>query len=195
MVIGAALSLGEFLGSTGRDLLKAYVLGIEVLAKMAANCPNVQDRGFHSTPVWGSMGATIACASLLKLDPPKIKAALGIAASAAGGRPRRGLPLGGSCTGSRSSSVLTVTAKTPFDGRTYPSLCPSSSSFGTWPPAKRQAFGWSWKTWNPESAGRSKSPRCLPTRRRPASPHRHETAARHRTRRWARKRCRPWAKL
>src|ERR1044071_2425142 len=31
MVIGAALSLGEFLGSSGRDLLKAYVLGIEVL--------------------------------------------------------------------------------------------------------------------------------------------------------------------
>jgi 2-methylcitrate dehydratase PrpD len=85
MVIGAALSLGEFLGASGRDLLKAYVLGIEVLAKMAANCPNVQDRGFHSTPVWGSIGATIACASLLKLDPPKIRAALGIAASAAGG--------------------------------------------------------------------------------------------------------------
>jgi len=85
MVTGAALSLGEVIGSSGRDLLKAYVLGIEVLTKMATATPNVQDRGFHATPVWGSIGATIACASLARLEPDKIKAALGIAASAAGG--------------------------------------------------------------------------------------------------------------
>jgi 2-methylcitrate dehydratase PrpD len=85
MVAGAALSLGEVFGSSGRDLLKAYILGIEVLTKMAANTPNVQDRGFHSTPIWGSLGATIACASLMQLQPDKIKAALGIAASGAGG--------------------------------------------------------------------------------------------------------------
>ena len=85
MLAAAALSLGEVIGSSGRDLLKGYVLGIEVLAKMAANAPNVQDRGFHSTPVWGSIGAAVACASLVRLDPSKIKAALGITASAAGG--------------------------------------------------------------------------------------------------------------
>jgi 2-methylcitrate dehydratase PrpD len=85
MLLGAALSLGEHLDASGEDLLKAYVLGIEVICKLAANCPNVQDRGFHSTPVWGSLGATVACASLLKLDVAKLKAALGIAASAAGG--------------------------------------------------------------------------------------------------------------
>jgi len=85
MLLGAALSLGEHLDASGEDLLKAYVLGIEVICKLAANCPNVQDRGFHSTPVWGSLGATVACASLLKLDAAKLKAALGIAASAAGG--------------------------------------------------------------------------------------------------------------
>jgi 2-methylcitrate dehydratase PrpD len=85
MVVGAALSLGEVIGSSGKDLLKAYVLGIEVLTKIAANAPNVQDRGFHATPVWGSIGAAIACASLLRLDPAKIKAALGVSASAIGG--------------------------------------------------------------------------------------------------------------
>src|SRR5712692_1590681 len=85
MLTAAALSLGEVIGSSGRDLLKAYVLGIEVLAKLAANAPNVQDRGFHSTPVWGSIGAAVACASLARLDPGKIKAALGITASGAGG--------------------------------------------------------------------------------------------------------------
>jgi 2-methylcitrate dehydratase PrpD len=85
MIVGAALPLAEHLGASGKDLLKAYVLGIEVVCKLAANAPNVQDRGFHSTPVFGSLGATIACASLLKLDSEKVKAALGIAASGAGG--------------------------------------------------------------------------------------------------------------
>jgi 2-methylcitrate dehydratase PrpD len=85
MVIGAALSLGEVIGSSGKDLLKAYALGIELLTTIAANAPNVQDRGFHSTPVLGSIGASIACASLMRLDAERIRAALGIAASGAGG--------------------------------------------------------------------------------------------------------------
>lgn len=85
VLLGAALSLGEHIDASGEELLKAYVLGIEVICKLAANCPNVQDRGFHSTPVWGSLGAAVACASLLKLDAEKLKVALGIAASAAGG--------------------------------------------------------------------------------------------------------------
>ncbi len=85
MLVGAALPLAENIGASGKDLLKAYVLGIEVICKLAANSPNVQDRGFHSTPVFGSLGAAVASASLLKLDAAKLKAALGIAASAAGG--------------------------------------------------------------------------------------------------------------
>ena len=85
MVAAAALSLGEGIGSSGNDLLKAYALGIEIMTKIAANAPNVQDRGFHSTPVLGSIGAAIACASLMRFDPEKIKATLGIAASGAGG--------------------------------------------------------------------------------------------------------------
>ena len=84
-LLGAALSVGESTAASGKELLKAYVLGIEVMCKLAANCPNVQDRGFHSTPVWGSLGAAVACASLVKLDAGQLKAALGIAASAAGG--------------------------------------------------------------------------------------------------------------
>jgi 2-methylcitrate dehydratase PrpD len=77
MTVGAALPLAEHFGASGKDLLKAYVLGIEVICKIAANAPNVQDRGFHSTPVFGSLGATVACASLLKLPVDKIKAAPG----------------------------------------------------------------------------------------------------------------------
>ena len=56
MIVGAALPLAENIGASGKDLLKAYVLGIEVICKLAANSPNLQDRGFHSTPVFGSLG-------------------------------------------------------------------------------------------------------------------------------------------
>lgn len=89
MITAAALAVGESLGASGRELLKAYVLGIEILARMAAGTPDLHKRGFHSTPVWGSMGAVIAAASLLRLEPEKIKAALGIAASGAAGIQRQ----------------------------------------------------------------------------------------------------------
>jgi 2-methylcitrate dehydratase PrpD len=85
MLVGAALPLAENIGASGKDLLKAYVLAMEVICKLAANSPNMQDRGFHSTPVFGSLGAAVACGSLLKLDAAKLKAALGVAASGAGG--------------------------------------------------------------------------------------------------------------
>jgi 2-methylcitrate dehydratase PrpD len=85
MVVGAALPLAENINASGKDFLKAYVLAIEVICKLAANTPNVQDRGFHSTPVFGSLGAAVACASLLRLDVNKIKAVFGIAASGCGG--------------------------------------------------------------------------------------------------------------
>jgi 2-methylcitrate dehydratase PrpD len=85
MVIGAALSVGEALGASGKNLLKAYVFGIEVLTKISAAGPNLHDRGFHSTPVLGSIGAAVACSSLLELAPDKIKAALGVAASGCSG--------------------------------------------------------------------------------------------------------------
>lgn len=85
MLVGAALPLAENLSASGKDLLKAYALAMEVICKLAANAPNMQDRGFHSTPVFGSLGAAVACASLLKLDTAKLRNALGIAASAAGG--------------------------------------------------------------------------------------------------------------
>ena len=77
--------LAENLGASGKELLKAYVLAMEVICKLAAHSPNMQDRGFHSTPVFGSLGAAVACGSLLKLDAARLKAAIGVAASAAGG--------------------------------------------------------------------------------------------------------------
>jgi 2-methylcitrate dehydratase PrpD len=89
MITAAALAIGEITGASGKDLLKAYVCGIEILTRMAGASPDLHKRGFHSTPVWGSIGAVVASASLLKLEPERIKAALGIAASGAAGIQRQ----------------------------------------------------------------------------------------------------------
>ena len=89
MIVGAALSLGEHLSASGKDLLQAYILGIEIAAKLSSSGPNIQRRGFHSTPIWGGIGGTVACAKLLRLEREKLKCAFGIAASAVGGIQRQ----------------------------------------------------------------------------------------------------------
>jgi 2-methylcitrate dehydratase PrpD len=86
LVLPAVLSLGEHLGASGRDVLTAYVVGLEVEGKMAlhADFKLMQARLNHQT-WYGSIGAAAACAKLLKLDVAKTRMALGIAANFACG--------------------------------------------------------------------------------------------------------------
>ncbi|HWP57628.1 MAG TPA: MmgE/PrpD family protein [Candidatus Acidoferrales bacterium] len=84
-VVAAALATGEARGASGKDLLGAYAVGIEIATQIAAACPDIIKRGFHSTPIYGSIGAAAAAASTLRLKSSQVRAAFGIAASAAGG--------------------------------------------------------------------------------------------------------------
>jgi 2-methylcitrate dehydratase PrpD len=82
----AVLSLSEHLGVTGKDLLTAYILGLEVEGKLAlhADFKLMQARLNHQT-WYGSIGAAAACAKLLRLDIAKTTMALGIAGNFACG--------------------------------------------------------------------------------------------------------------
>ena len=81
-VASAVLALAEHTGSTGRELIDALVLGIDVACRVGnAMYPNHYDRGWHITGSTGMLGAAAACARLLKLDAQKTTMALGIAAS------------------------------------------------------------------------------------------------------------------
>ena len=81
-VASAALALAEHLGSSGRELIDALVLGIDVSCRVGnAMYPDHYDRGWHITGSTGSVGAAAACARLLKLDVGRTAMALGIAAS------------------------------------------------------------------------------------------------------------------
>jgi 2-methylcitrate dehydratase PrpD len=84
-VIPAVLPLAEALGASGRDLLEAYVAGFEATAKIAKSIPEEGRGGWHSSGTLGTLGASLSCAKLLKLDIDKVRIALGIAASMASG--------------------------------------------------------------------------------------------------------------
>jgi 2-methylcitrate dehydratase PrpD len=86
LVLPAVLSLGEHLGASGKDILTAYVIGLEIEGKLAlyADFKLMQARLNHQT-WYGSIGAAAACAKLLKLNLEKTRMALGIAANYACG--------------------------------------------------------------------------------------------------------------
>lgn len=81
-VASAAFALAEHQGASGRALLDALVLGIDVACRMGnLMYPDHYDRGWHITGSTGTLGAAAACARLLGLDADRIAMALGIAAS------------------------------------------------------------------------------------------------------------------
>src|SRR6266852_4033379 len=85
-VLPAALATAELQGKSGRDLLLAYQVGVEVECKIAeAISPRHYQDGFHSTGTCGVFGGTAACARLKGFDVEKTVRALAIAASHAAG--------------------------------------------------------------------------------------------------------------
>ncbi|MEO7337376.1 MAG: MmgE/PrpD family protein [Caldimonas sp.] len=81
-VASAVLALAERRGSSGREVLDALVLGIDVACRIGNTIyPDHYDRGWHITGSTGMLGAAAGCARLLRLDTQRTAMALGIAAS------------------------------------------------------------------------------------------------------------------
>ena len=81
-VAPALLALAQVTGATGRQVIDALVLGIDVSCRIGNMMyPEHYDRGWHITGSTGSLGAAAGCARLLGLDAEKTAMALGIAAS------------------------------------------------------------------------------------------------------------------
>jgi 2-methylcitrate dehydratase PrpD len=78
-------ALAEQRGTSGADLMHAFVLGVEIECRLGnAVSPRHYARGWHITATCGVFGAAAACASLLGLDATKTAHALGIAAAQSG---------------------------------------------------------------------------------------------------------------
>src|SRR5215471_13607488 len=85
-ILPGLLALAELMGSSGRDVITAFVAGYETACCIgAALRPGHYDLGFHSTGTIGAFGAAAACARLLGLDAETTAAALGIAGTQAAG--------------------------------------------------------------------------------------------------------------
>ena len=85
-VLPAALATAEVGGMSGKELLVAYQVGVEVECKIAeAISPRHYEDGFHSTGTCGVFGSASACARLKGLDAVHTARAFAIAASQAAG--------------------------------------------------------------------------------------------------------------
>jgi 2-methylcitrate dehydratase PrpD len=86
-LVSSVLALGERIGGSGRDILHAYVVGFEVMAKLGRTTQprHSLDGGWHATGTIGAFGATAACCKLLGLDAERTGHALGIVYSMTSG--------------------------------------------------------------------------------------------------------------
>lgn len=81
-----ALGLAAHLDRSGRELLAAYVLGVEVSARLASVARGGFHRiGFHPTGLIGAFGCTLAAGFLHGTDAARLTMAQGIALSMASG--------------------------------------------------------------------------------------------------------------
>jgi 2-methylcitrate dehydratase PrpD len=82
----AVLAVAEATGRSGKDLLTAYHVGVEVECKIAeAINPRHYQHGFHSTATCGTFGAAAGVANLSGLPSAATATALGIAGSLSAG--------------------------------------------------------------------------------------------------------------
>jgi 2-methylcitrate dehydratase PrpD len=85
-ILPAALALAERRRASGAALLAAFVVGVEIEAKLGrALNPGLYETGWHATSILGVFGAAAAGAKLLGLSAERTAHALAIAASTASG--------------------------------------------------------------------------------------------------------------
>lgn len=85
VVFPAAVAAAQALGSSGRDLLLASVVGYEVGIRVGEFLGRSHYKVFHTTGTAGTLAAAAAVGSLLKLDATQMQHALGSAGTQAAG--------------------------------------------------------------------------------------------------------------
>ncbi|WP_108645615.1 MmgE/PrpD family protein [Polynucleobacter rarus] len=85
-LVPTALAIGQMQGSSGKDVLKAYVLGLEIAGKLGRAVGEEHFmKGWHSTATMGAFGATTVAACLLGLNSLELQHAWGLLASQTSG--------------------------------------------------------------------------------------------------------------
>jgi 2-methylcitrate dehydratase PrpD len=85
-LIPTVMAVGEATAASGRDVLGAYAVGVDVAGKIARALGNAHYiRGWHNTVTVGVFSCTAAAGRLMGLDADQMANALGIAASQSAG--------------------------------------------------------------------------------------------------------------
>jgi 2-methylcitrate dehydratase PrpD len=85
-MVPAIIAAGQAIGSTGKEILEAYIAGFEAQYVVAGPVnPEHYGRGWHATGTYGVFGAAAAVGKLLSLSVGEMRCALDIAASMASG--------------------------------------------------------------------------------------------------------------
>jgi 2-methylcitrate dehydratase PrpD len=86
VVLGATFATAEAVNASGRGILHAFALGVQVTLALARMLfPSHHGRGFHVTATAGAVGAAAACAALRGLDEEQTRNALGVAMAGGSG--------------------------------------------------------------------------------------------------------------
>jgi 2-methylcitrate dehydratase PrpD len=86
VVFPAALAAAQGAGASGRQLVEAYTLGVEVLTKLGRAMGTAHYRtGWHATSTLGALGAAMAAGRIFGLGAHALQHALAIAVSTASG--------------------------------------------------------------------------------------------------------------
>jgi 2-methylcitrate dehydratase PrpD len=79
-----ALGVGEHIGASGRDLLAAYVLGVDVATRIGLAAKGLMHvQGFHTTGLAGHFACALVAGKLFNLNERKMQLAQGLAGSTA----------------------------------------------------------------------------------------------------------------
>jgi len=88
-ILPAALAMAEEAGASGRDLVTAVCVGLEVFERMSSSGRQhehvLRGRGFHPTSLYGCSAAAAAAGHIVGLNARQMGVAIGLAAANAGG--------------------------------------------------------------------------------------------------------------
>lgn len=120
VVLPALFAIAEARRASARQLLEAYVVGVEAAGKAGQAIGHLHyELGFHNTATLGTIGAAAAAAFLLKLDAAAVANAVGLAATQSGGLRSqfgsRGKPLHAGVA-ARAGLLAALLAEAGFEG-------------------------------------------------------------------------------
>jgi 2-methylcitrate dehydratase PrpD len=107
-IVPAALAAAETAGASGKEFLTGLVTGYEITERMSADfIPTMMARGFHAGPVFGTFGAAVAAAKMMRLTEDQINSTIDLCANLAGGNIESGgLREGGSARNAMFAVLL-----------------------------------------------------------------------------------------